>query len=91
MNKRTRRNRSRKINRQIEEAIRSKNHDKETILNLKSEFYGPSMRRRILEGKVEECDKCNFKAEYRTALINHKKSAHENIELHCEQCNFNAK
>ena len=70
----------------IEEGIRIKNHEKETLLNSKSEFHGPSVTRRIAEGKGEECDKCMFKSKYRTTMLNHKKSVHVNTVLHCDQC-----
>ena len=38
----------------IDEGIRIKNHDEDTLLNSKSEYHGPSVKRRIIEGKTEK-------------------------------------
>ena len=69
------------IERIIDEGIRIKNHNKETLLNSKSEFHGPSMKRRVLEGNKEQCDRCNFKASNRDKLTKHIISVHQLTKL----------
>ena len=59
------------IERLIDEGIRIKNHRTETLLNSKSEFHGPSVLRRVLEGNKEKCDRCDYKASDRDKLVNH--------------------
>ena len=39
------------MNRQIDEGIRIQGENPETLLNSKNEFYGPAVKRKILEGK----------------------------------------
>ena len=46
----------------IDEGIRIKNHDKDTLFNSKSEYHGPSVKRRVIEGKTEKLNKCDYKS-----------------------------
>ena len=39
------------MTRQIDEAIRIKNKNPETILNSKSEYHGPVVKRKVVEGR----------------------------------------
>ena len=39
------------MNRQIDEAIRINNREPKTLLNSKSEFHGPSVKRKVLENR----------------------------------------
>ena len=38
------------MNRQIDEGVRIQNKKPESLLNSKSEFYGPAVKRKIMEG-----------------------------------------
>ena len=42
------------ISRQIDEGVRIQNKNSKFLLNSKTEFYGPAIKRKILEGKSEE-------------------------------------
>ena len=41
------------MNRQLDEGIRIQNKDPKSILNSKNEYYGPAIKRKILEGKTK--------------------------------------
>ena len=76
----------RPIERQIEERIRIKNHDEETILNSKSEYYGPCVVRRVAEGNSLECNICDFRCKSMFRMKDHKLTAHETERLFCFKC-----
>ena len=40
------------MSRQIDEAIRINNREPKTLLNSKNEYYGPVIRRKVLENKA---------------------------------------
>ena len=41
------------MNRQLDEGIRIQNKDPKSLLNSKNEYYGPAIKRKILEGKTK--------------------------------------
>ena len=72
--------------RQIEESIRINKHRTDTILNSKSEFHGPSIRRRVVEGMNEECNICGKKFTTKFRLFKHKEFLHNEMKFPCDQC-----
>ena len=72
--------------RQIDEGIRINSHVKETLLNSKSEFRGPSIKRRIVEGRNEECNVCGERFGSKFMLMKHKEAVHEDLTFPCNKC-----
>ena len=71
----------------INEGIRIKNHEKNTLLNSKSEYHGPSVKRRTVEGKTEHCYQCNFKSKSEACMKKHKMYEHvKKNEFNCKIC-----
>ena len=68
------------MSRIIDEGIRIKNRDRTTLLNSKSEHYGPSVKRKVLENMVE-CDYCKYKGRSEFGLKKHMKLVHTNKSL----------
>ena len=42
------------MNRQIDESVRIQRKNKTTLLNSKSEYYGPVVKRKVLEGRKRD-------------------------------------
>ena len=73
------------ISRIIDEGIRINNRDKNTLLNSKSEHFGPSVKRKVLEN-VTECPKCKYRCRSEYSLKNHLKTHTTNTKLSCVKC-----
>ena len=76
---------NRPISRIINEGIRIKNRDEETLLNSKNEHFGPSIKRKMFEN-TWKCDKCHYTFDEKEKLQVHMK--HNLIEstVDCDIC-----
>ena len=73
------------ISRIINEGIRIKNRDINTLLNTKHEYFGPSVKKRVIENSIE-CDECGYRFGNNAALKSHKYKEHENKKVECDLC-----
>lgn len=64
------------LRRQIQEGVSIKNTHKDELLNSKAEFHGPSVLRRVFEGREVSCDLCDYKCSSEHGLKKHKQSLH---------------
>lgn len=76
------------LRRQISEAISILNKKKEENLNSKSEFNGPSVKRRTIEGLMMFCNKCEYRCKSDIGLKKHKMSMHvtHETQFKCDNC-----
>ena len=72
------------ISRIINEGIRIKNKDPKTLLNSKSEFYGPSVKRR--SAGTEQCHLCGYNTNNPNNLKVHIFYVHEIEKFKCNVC-----
>ena len=79
------------LSRIINEGIRIKNREKNSLLNSKAEHYGSSVKRRGTELVQNKCNQCNFKTTSKKLLGNHRKQHHENIPVACKKHEENVK
>ena len=64
------------ISRQINEGIRLKNEENHTLLNSKSEFHGPSIGRKALEGRQFKCKWCKYTCKTDICMKAHMRDVH---------------
>ena len=76
------------LRRQIFEGVSIKNQSQDENLNSKSEFHGPSVIRRTVEGQNFKCNLCQYSCRSENNLKTHKKMKHEASLYKCDQCNI---
>ena len=76
------------LRRQIFEGVSIKNQSQDENLNSKSEFHGPSVIRRTVEGQNFNCNLCQYSCRSENNLKTHKKMKHEASLYKCDQCNI---
>ena len=69
----------------INEGVRIKNRDRNSLLNSKSAFYGPAVKRKTYEKSSYKCHKCQNSFTFKDQLENHKKD-HESQPYGCQRC-----
>ena len=74
------------ISRIINEGVRIKNKPKNTILNSKSEHFGPSIKRKTIDNEPKNCDECDSKHHSKWKLEKHKEEEHSRKINNCQQC-----
>ena len=77
---------NRPLRRQISEGVAIQNKKKEENLNSKSEYNGPSVKRRTIEGLTKFCYLCNYRCKSDIGLIKHKRTMHVTNHIQCDQC-----
>ena len=73
------------LSRIINEGIRIKNKERSSLLNSKSEHYGPSVKRKVIEN-LKECERCDKRFNSEQGLQKHIKTHHDIQIFKCDQC-----
>ena len=68
---------TRPLPRIINEGLRIKNSEKGSLLNSKNEYFGPAVKRKVVENQLE-CEECGNKVNNNYNLRKHKRSHHKN-------------
>ena len=76
------------LSRIIDEGLRIKNLNKNSLLNSKSEYYGPSIQRKKTYEDQFECEVCKNTVNSKYWLNEHMRNVHSEGKSSCPKCDY---